>query len=234
MVLYPAVRARRSPPLGRRGADLGRRLRHRRRAAREPRSWPLAEPREDVAEVRDVDADGVPCRLYRPAAARDGVVVHVHGGGFVFHDLDVHDGPARRLANRCGVAVLSVDYRRPPEHRFPAAPDDVSTVVRWLDRARRRARARRPDVRPRRQRRRQPRAGGGAAAPRALPRCRAAVPVPGPDGGLRLVPDRGRRLRRARRRLVLAAVRRVPGRPGPPRPGAAATPTGCTRCRRRS
>jgi len=102
-------------------------------ARRENRELALAEPREDVAEVRDIDADGVPCRLYRPAAARDGVVVHVHGGGFVFHDLDVHDGPARRLANRSGMAVLSVDYRRPPEHRFPAAPDDVSTVVRWLD-----------------------------------------------------------------------------------------------------
>ena len=91
-----------------------------------------AEPREDVAEVRDVDADGVPCRLYVPADARAGVLVHLHGGGFVFHDLDVHDAAARRLANRAGIRVLSVDYRRPPEHRFPAAPDDVSTVVRWL------------------------------------------------------------------------------------------------------
>lgn len=91
-----------------------------------------AEPREDVAEVRDVDAHGVPCRLYRPEGARDGVLVHLHGGGFVFHDVDVHDAAARRLANRTGLTVLSVDYRRPPEHPFPAAPDDVSTVVRWL------------------------------------------------------------------------------------------------------
>lgn len=87
-----------------------------------------------MAEVRDVDADGVPCRLYRPAGAAPGVVVHLHGGGFVFHDVDVHDPSARRLANRSGLAVLSVDYRRPPEHRFPAAPDDVSTVVAWLSR----------------------------------------------------------------------------------------------------
>jgi acetyl esterase len=60
--------------------------------------------------------------------------VHLHGGGFVFHDVDVHDASARRLANRSGMAVLSVDYRRPPEHRFPAAPDDVDTVLAWLDR----------------------------------------------------------------------------------------------------
>ncbi|MDR6173261.1 acetyl esterase [Nocardioides zeae] len=93
----------------------------------------LRQPREDVAEVRDVDADGVPCRLYRPADARPGVVVHLHGGGFVLNDVDVHDAAVRTFANRAGIAVLSVEYRRPPEHRFPAAPDDVDTVVAWLD-----------------------------------------------------------------------------------------------------
>ena len=67
----------------------------------------------------------MPCRLYVPRDAGDGVVVHLHGGGFVFNDVDVHDGFSRRLANRSGVAVLSVDYRRPPEHRFPAAVDDA-------------------------------------------------------------------------------------------------------------
>ncbi|HEX7716097.1 MAG TPA: alpha/beta hydrolase [Marmoricola sp.] len=99
----------------------------------EARALAAAEPREDVAEVADLDADGVRCRLHRPAGA-DGLVVHLHGGGFVFHDVDVHDAVARRLANRSGMAVLSVDYRRPPEHRFPAAPDDVDTVLGWLRR----------------------------------------------------------------------------------------------------
>ncbi len=105
-------------------------------ARAEARALAAAEAREAVAEVRDLDADGVRCRLYRPdqALPGGGVVVHLHGGGFVFHDIDVHDGPARCLANRCGLAVLSVDYRLAPEHPFPAAPDDVSTVVRWLDR----------------------------------------------------------------------------------------------------
>ena len=102
-----------------------------RRAAREEAA---REPREEVAEVRDVDADGVPCRLHRPAGAGDDVIVHLHGGGFVFNDVDVHDAAARRLANRAGTSVLSVDYRRPPEHRFPAAPDDVDTALAWLDR----------------------------------------------------------------------------------------------------
>ncbi|SDR77122.1 acetyl esterase [Nocardioides scoriae] len=100
---------------------------------REAREQAAREPREPVEQVRDLDADGVPCRLYVPAGAAPGVVVHVHGGGFVLNDVEVHDNAARRLADRAGVAVLSVDYRRPPEHRFPAAPDDVSTVLAWLE-----------------------------------------------------------------------------------------------------
>lgn len=102
-----------------------------RRAGREEAS---AVPREEVAEVLDLDADGVACRLYRPAGAGPGLVVHLHGGGFVFHDVEVHDPTARRVANRCKVSVLSVDYRRPPEHPFPAAPDDVDVVLRWVAR----------------------------------------------------------------------------------------------------
>ena len=104
-------------------------------AAREAnRAAALQEEPEDVAEVVDLDADGVRVRLFRPEGADPGVVVHVHGGGFVFHDVDVHDRPCRRFANRLGLAVLSVDYRLAPEHRFPAAPDDVDTVLGWLDR----------------------------------------------------------------------------------------------------
>jgi acetyl esterase len=103
-------------------------------AAREAnRAAALLEEPEDVAEVTDHDADGVRVRLFRPDGADPGVVVHLHGGGFVFHDIDVHDRPCRRFANRLGMAVLSVDYRLAPEHRFPAAPDDVDTVLTWLD-----------------------------------------------------------------------------------------------------
>ena len=104
-------------------------------AAREQaRALAAQEPREEVAEVADVDADGVPARLYTPAVAGDAVVVHAHGGGFVFNDVEVHDASARRLANRTGLRVLSVDYRRPPEHRFPAAVDDVAAAGAWAAR----------------------------------------------------------------------------------------------------
>lgn len=99
------------------------------------RDQAAAETREPVGRVADVDAAGVRCRLYLPATttpSASGAVVFLHGGGFVFGDLDTHDAQARRIANRTGLAVLSVDYRRPPEHRFPAAPDDVDAAVAWL------------------------------------------------------------------------------------------------------
>jgi len=111
------------------------------------RAQAAEEKREEVAEIRDVDADGVRCRLYKPfdgiwpqpdGAAQglhlNGLVVHFHGGGFVFHDVDVHDGACRRFANRTGLAVLSVDYRRPPEHPFPAPIEDADAVIGWLAR----------------------------------------------------------------------------------------------------
>lgn len=84
-----------------------------------------------VAEVRDVVAGGVPARLYLPEGY-DAVVVHAHGGGFVFNDIDVHDAAVRQFATIARMAVLSVDYRRPPEHRFPAAPDDVTEAADWV------------------------------------------------------------------------------------------------------
>lgn len=90
-----------------------------------------AEPQEEVAYVEDIDVDGVPSRLYLPEGATR-LAVFLHGGGFVFGDLDTHDAQSRRIANRTGLAVLAVHYRRPPEHRFPAAPDDVDKVVPWL------------------------------------------------------------------------------------------------------
>lgn len=126
-VLWPQARAQveaaagEPPPTA---ADVARRREEARAAA-------AAEPRVPVARVEDVVADGVPCRLYVPESARPGAVVHLHGGGFVFHDVEVHDNAARRLAVASGVAVLSVDYRRPPEHPFPAAADDAAAVVRW-------------------------------------------------------------------------------------------------------
>ena len=128
--LFPEARrwveaAAEEPPSYAPGFDVGA---SRQRAREEA----LAEPRHPVAEARDLDVDGVRCRLLVPHDAVPGVIVHLHGGGFVFHDIDVHDNAARRLADRARLPVLTVDYRLAPEHPFPAARDDVDTVLRWL------------------------------------------------------------------------------------------------------
>jgi acetyl esterase len=87
---------------------------------------------EVVHEIRDVQAGSIPCRLYRPSAQTDlGLLVFFHGGGWVIGDLNSHDGVCRSLANKSGHAVLSVDYRLAPEHKFPAAYDDCVTALKW-------------------------------------------------------------------------------------------------------
>jgi acetyl esterase len=95
----------------------------------------------EVAEVRDLAADGphgpIPVRLYRPLGPGAGplpVLVYYHGGGWVIGDLDTHDVLCRELANGAGCAVVAVDYRMGPEHRFPAAVDDVLAATRWVRR----------------------------------------------------------------------------------------------------
>lgn len=81
--------------------------------------------------VEDIDADGVPCRLYRPAEGAP-AGLYVHGGGWVMHDLETHDAFCRYLAAETGWALFAVDYRRAPEAPFPAPLDDVETANRWL------------------------------------------------------------------------------------------------------
>ena len=100
--------------------------------ARDARAARGMAPAEHVHEVRDLDAGGVPARLYRPSAASDlGLLVYFHGGGWVIGDLESHDNVCRALANRSGHAVLNVDYRLAPEHPFPAALGDSIQATRW-------------------------------------------------------------------------------------------------------
>ena len=121
-VLLEMMAALADPPFDELTPDEARRIRaERARASTEP-----------VHEIRDVDADGIPCRLYRPKPdAGLGLLVFLHGGGFVIGDLDSHDNVCRSLANGSGHAVLSVGYRLAPEAKFPAALEDAVTAVRW-------------------------------------------------------------------------------------------------------
>jgi acetyl esterase len=89
-------------------------------------------------DVSDVAVAGpgedVPVRLYRPAGAEPtpGVILYMHGGGFVLGGLDSSDSVAWGLAEKTGAVVASVDYRLAPEHPFPAPLNDCLAALRWL------------------------------------------------------------------------------------------------------
>ncbi len=113
-----------------------------RRLYRERRLMVQPDPPE-VAQVQSLAASGphgtIPLRLYRPLPASRGgaatplpLLIYFHGGGWVIGDLDTHDTLCRELANGAGIAVISVDYRMGPEHRFPAAVDDCVAATRWI------------------------------------------------------------------------------------------------------
>jgi acetyl esterase len=96
---------------------------------------PPAQP-EPIGEATDRIVDGphlpIPVRVYRPDATGPlPIVVYAHGGGFVFCDLDSHDGLCRNIANLVPAVVVSVGYRLAPEHPWPAAAEDVYAVTRW-------------------------------------------------------------------------------------------------------
>jgi acetyl esterase len=89
----------------------------------------------EMHAVRDVllaPPNGCHARLYRPTPRATPLVVYLHGGGWVFGDLETHDRACRRLASSSGVSVLALDYKRAPEHPWPAAVDDAVAALRWI------------------------------------------------------------------------------------------------------
>ena len=93
----------------------------------------MAGGRQKVGSVRSLTAAGLPARLYVPSGAPTfgPLLVFLHGGGFVYGNLDSHDASCRYLAEQSGVRILAVDYRLAPEHPFPAACDDALAAFRW-------------------------------------------------------------------------------------------------------
>jgi acetyl esterase len=74
-------------------------------------------------------------RFYRPAGSVARLlptVLYFHGGGWVIGSLEAYDLPCRFFCARSGCAVVAVDYRRAPEHKFPAGIDDAVAAFRWL------------------------------------------------------------------------------------------------------
>jgi acetyl esterase len=74
----------------------------------------------------------LPLRLYRPAPGILPIALFIHGGGWTLNDIDTHDALCRRIAKRSGWLLASLDYRRAPEHRHPAALQDAHLAYGWL------------------------------------------------------------------------------------------------------
>jgi acetyl esterase len=85
-----------------------------------------------VGDVEDLTVEGLPARRYVSAEPGEKpLLLYLHGGGFVVGDLDTHDAPCRVLCRHAGVDVLSVEYRKAPEHPFPAYVEDARAAYRW-------------------------------------------------------------------------------------------------------
>jgi acetyl esterase/lipase len=84
----------------------------------------------DMAEARDIA--GVSCRVFRPAGSPRAVYLHFHGGAMIAGTAALMDIPNQELSREHDIAVVSVDYRKAPEHPWPAGPDDGFAVARWL------------------------------------------------------------------------------------------------------
>lgn len=115
------------------------------RAAYEVGAGVLEIPKPALARVEDFhiparDGQALPARLYADAVAAGegsqgaapGWLLYFHGGGFTVGSISTHDTLCRELARRSGCAVVSLDYRLAPEHRFPTAVHDCWDAVQWL------------------------------------------------------------------------------------------------------
>jgi acetyl esterase len=87
----------------------------------------------DLPRVEDINLPGrsgvIKARVLVPCDAPDGVIVFIHGGGWVVGALDDYDTYVRTLAQRSGLAVVAVDYRLAPEHPYPAGLEDCEDAL---------------------------------------------------------------------------------------------------------
>lgn len=113
------------------GAEAARKMMIASRHAFEP-------PARPIEVVRDLEAPGhqgrIGLRLYDARGERGPgpVLMFIHGGGWVLGDLETHEPFCIELALELDVPVVALDYRRAPEHPFPAAAEDSIAAARWI------------------------------------------------------------------------------------------------------
>jgi len=93
----------------------------------------LAATEPEGVTYAEVDVDGVPALWCMPKGCDPNrVLLHSHGGGTVVFSMHVDRKAAGHIAKAAGVRALVLDYRRSPEHKFPAQTDDVEKAYNWL------------------------------------------------------------------------------------------------------
>jgi acetyl esterase len=90
----------------------------------------------DDIRIPTRDHEEISVRVYQPAepgwAQPSGALLFFHGGGFTVGSPQTHDALCRKFARDASCAVVSVDYRLAPEHKFPVAVNDAFDALQWL------------------------------------------------------------------------------------------------------
>ncbi|MBT2324156.1 alpha/beta hydrolase [Variovorax paradoxus] len=107
------------------------------KAAYEKGAGVLEVPKPELERIEDFtlparDGHALPARLYAPSRARLPVLLFFHGGGFTVGSVATHDTLCRVLSKKSGAAVISLDYRLAPEHKFPTASNDAWDALKFI------------------------------------------------------------------------------------------------------
>ncbi len=97
------------------------------RAMMDAISIEMSGEKEKIKDVNDLKINNVNARFYNDNDS-DGIIVYLHGGGFVFGSIESYDSICRYIAKSSRLKVLSVGYRLAPENKFPTALDDAFNV----------------------------------------------------------------------------------------------------------
>jgi acetyl esterase len=97
----------------------------------------LEVPKPELARIEDFtiaarDGYAIAARLYAPSSAVLPVLIYFHGGGFTVGNIRTHDTLCRVLSAKSGCAVVSVDYRLAPAHKFPTASNDAWDAFQFI------------------------------------------------------------------------------------------------------
>ncbi len=106
-------------------------IRQKRADGEGPFPLPPASTRAEAFEI-DGPRGAIPVRVIAPEGTPKGVYLHFHGGGWMLGTADQQDDRLQRIADNCGLTVISVDYGLAPEEPYPAAPDDCEAAALWL------------------------------------------------------------------------------------------------------